>query len=220
MKLKYFVLAAFLSVALAKPALAAPSENVTFVKRTDILEDSSEHRRMHKSYALTAQLVGYTVAPIPAAGINFGMHLDRNSLVQVEASSGTLPYFFFNLNASTVGANYKRFFGNSFYGKIGVDYRSISISDINLFYTHEQGTIGEADSLVANLAIGNQWQWENFTLGCDWIGVNPPLAVLKTSYRTDTDLKASDRDELDRSWNQLAKVTSWQFLRFYLGASF
>jgi hypothetical protein len=221
MKLKYFVMAAFITVMTTAHAQAAQTKNVTLVKRTSILEDSSEHRRLKKDYSLTAQVTGFAVSPVPAAGVNFGFFLNRNSVLQAEFSKGTLPIYFFNMNATTLGANYKHFFGNSFYGKIGMDYRSISASDINTGYTKKSGTIGEAESLVANVAIGNQWQWENFTLGCDWIGINPPLAVLNTTYNTDnTDLSDSDRDQLNRSWEGVAKVTSYQFLRFYLGASF
>lgn len=219
MKFKHYVLATCLTLMAAVSAKAAPAENVTLVKRTSILEDSSEHRRMKKDYLLTGQLTGFAVAPIPAAGVNLGMYLNRNSIVQLEFSKGTLPYFFFNLNATTIGANYKHFFGNSFYTKLGVDYRSISISDIDLLYTKQSGTIGEAETIVGNAAIGNQWQWENFTMGCDWIGVNPPLTVLNTKYDS-ANLNDSDKNDLDRSWNNVAKVTSWQFLRFYLGASF
>ena len=220
MKLKYFVMTAFLTAMATVNAQAARSENVTLVKRTSILEDSSEHRRMNKDYTLTAQLTGFAVSPVPAAGVNFGLFLDRNSMLQAEFSKGTLPIYFFNMNATTLGANYKRFFGNSFYGKIGMDYRSISASDIHTGYTTQSGTIGEAESVVANLAIGNQWQWENFTMVCDWIGVNPPIAVLKTTYNPGTNLNDSDRADLEKSWNNIAKVTRYQFLRFYLGASF
>lgn len=219
MKFKYYVLVTCLTFMAAVSAKAAPTENVTLVSRTSILEDSSEHRRMGKDYLLTWQLVGFAVAPIPSAGINLGMYLNRNSIVQLEFSKGTLPYFFFNLNATTIGANYKHFFGNSFYTKLGFDYRSISVSDIDLLYTKQSGPIGETETIVGNAAIGNQWQWQNFTMGCDWIGINPPLAVLSTKHET-TSLNDPDNDQLDRSWNNLAKVTSWQFLRFYLGASF
>lgn len=220
MKLKYFALATSLSLFMSLAAHAAKTENVTLVQRNSVLEDSSEHMRMNKDYLLTAQLTGFTVAPIPAAGVSAGMYLNRNSLVQLDFTQGTLPYFFFNLKATTVGVNYKHFYGNSFYTKLGVDYRSISISDINLLYYEQTGDVGTAETLVGNAAIGNQWQWQNFTIGCDWIGVNPPLVVLSTKYQASSDLSQSDRDDMDRSWNNVAKVTSWQFLRFYLGASF
>lgn len=153
MKLKYFVLTTLLTVTVN--AQAAQSENVTLVKRTSILEDSSEHHRMNKNYTLTAQLTGYAVSPVPAAGVNFGLFLGRNSILQAELSKGTLPFWFFNMNATTLGANYKHFFGNSFYGKVGADYRSISASDIDTGYTRQSGIFGEAQSIVANVAIGN-----------------------------------------------------------------
>lgn len=58
-------------------------------------------------------------------------------------------------------------------------------------------------------------------MGCDWFGINPPVAVLKTTYNTgSSNLNDSDRANLEKSWNNVAKVTSYQLLRFYLGASF
>lgn len=220
MNFKSYVLGASLTLLTAISAMGAPAQNVTLVKKMSVLEDSSEHNRMGKNYLLTAQIAGSAVAPVPAAGINFGMYVSRNGIAQIEYSKGTLPYFFFNLNASTLGANYKHFFGNSFYTKIGVDHRSISISDINLFgYTANQYGSNEAQSLVGNFAIGNQWQWENFIMGCDWIGINPHLTTLKATYDT-TGMSAKDKKDLDESWDKIAKVTSTQFLRFYLGASF
>lgn len=220
MNFKSYILSASLSLLTALSAMGAQAENVTIVKQTAIYEGSSEHNRMGKEFLLSAQVAGFTVAPIPSVGINAGMYLNRNDIIQIEASFGTLPYFFFNLKSRTLGANYKHFFGNSFYTKIGVDHRTISISNINLFgYSDSNNSANEAQSLVGNFAIGNQWQWENFTVGCDWIGANPHLATLKANYDT-TGISDANKKELDESWDRLAKVTSAQFLRFYLGASF
>lgn len=212
-------LLAALILLLSFSAKAELTENVTIVKRSNVLENSSEHLRMTNTYLLTAQLIGFAVAPIPASGLNAGLYIDRNSIVQLEYSKGTLPYVFFDLHATTFGANYKHFYGNSFYTKVGIDYRNISVSTNDFFLTKEQENVGTAETVVGNLAIGNQWQWNNFTMGCDWIGINPQIAVLRAHYDT-TGMNEEDRNDIDYSWNKLAKVTSWQLLRFYLGASF
>lgn len=220
MKFQFAFVSLGLSLMVALPVLGAPEENLMIVPRTkQILEDSSEHRRSEKNYLLTAQLAGSAVAPVPAAGVTVGKYLDRNSIVELEGTKGVRPYVMFDLGATTVGLNYKRFFGNSFFAKLGVVYRKISLSNIDLFYYQNPSTIGSAESLNASLAIGNQWQWENFTLGCDWIGVNPTVSVLKANYDT-TGIRQEDKKELDESWEKLAKVTSWQLLRFHIGASF
>lgn len=78
-----------------------------------------------------------------------------------------------------------------------------------------------AKSAVLDLAIGNKWQWSNFTLGCDWIGVMVPIAQIskKDDLTDDGSLSRSDQNHKDTA-NELAKVTNLQFLRFYLGVAF
>ncbi len=192
--------------------------------------DSSAANREGKVFGITAQLLGSTVAPTAGFGLTFAYHFTGNDLMQVELTDGVYNYsdksvllepLKFKLSAQTAGANYKRFFGNSFYGKFGADYRKISLSDVavgNFRYTPSE--IGSAESLAASVAIGNQWQFDYFTIGCDWFGVMAPVATLNIKSNTENIKNANDKRDIEDAWNQIASVTSYQVLRFYMGATF
>lgn len=72
------------------------------------------------------------------------------------------------------------------------------------------------------MKVGNQWQWSNFTIGCDWLGVMVPVAVLKIDDRfgNTTGISDSSRKSLDDAWMTLGKTTSVMLTRLYVGASF
>lgn len=79
-------------------------------------------------------------------------------------------------NVSNVAAQYKFFLGNSFYLAPEIFY-------LNYFRKYANRRL---TSIGAGLKIGNQWQWEHFTLGVDWIGVGENVAYFKrdNSYGT------------------------------------
>ena len=88
------------------------------------------------------------------------------------------------LKGSAVSGLYKRFFGNSFYAGAGLDF-----SKVEGTYYISRDVLGTDDNLETDLGhyaktsldlrIGNQWQWNNFTLGTDWVGLLLPLNVEK-----------------------------------------
>lgn len=56
------------------------------------------------------------------------------------------------------------------------------------------------------LRLGNEWQWQNFTMGCDWFGLNHSLIKVKNTF-------PNTRFGIDQ------ELTA-AFLNFYLGYSF
>ena len=199
-------------------------ENVTVVKRNSVIEDSSAYNRMNKDVTISYQLVGFAVGGIPSNGLNVGYFLNRNAILQLEYTDGKLSFTDFDIKARTIGANAKYFFGNSFYGKGGVAYRSVGVYNLECIKC-KSGTnridLGSADSVAAEISIGNQWQWDNFTLGCDWLGAMVPVTTTKVANNASAaGVDADTNRELDDIWNRIGKTTSIQLLRFYLGASF
>ena len=82
-------------------------------------------------------------------------------------------------------------------------------------------SIQESD-IGATFAIGNAWQWENFQIGCDWIGVHLPAIYLQKKYSNENvDLTSADSVERRRNYfRNTATMLNVQGLRFYLGAAF
>lgn len=207
-------------------AIAKVSESrskAEIYERYEKPDTSSLAQRQGKVGYLSVQPLGFAVFPVPSIGLNGGFYLDSNRLVQIEASRGKLPFDFFAIDAESLGVNLKYFVGNSFYLKGGGAYRTIAINNVECAACSPgfNRNWGSAKTIAGEFAIGNQWQWENFTLGCDWIGVMVPLTTAGVDpLPSSTSLGRREREELDRSWQQLAKSTSTSFLRFYLGASF
>lgn len=205
---------------------------------------TSEMNREDKRWEATFQPIGFSVLPIPSMGLNAGYYLNPDLIIQLELSSGQSDLavksssdtssISSDITAKTVGVNAKYFTGNSFYFKGGLAYRQIGLKNLN--YTSGVSTLssssasqtkisisdmGSVDSAAAELSIGNQWQWSTFTIGCDWLGVMVPLAVVKIDDRiTTSGMSSADRKSLQDAWTTLGKATSVQIGRFYLGASF
>lgn len=188
-----------------------------------VYKNSSEHNRMNKKWTAQWQLFGVGPNGTAEGAIIAGYHLDRNSVVQIEVGSGGTSgnsIFIddqYEFSGSTVGLHYKKFFGNSFYAKMGVDYRSVTYKYKYAFGGGEESFSG--DSLAAGLVIGNQWQWQNFTLGCDWIGLSVPFA---STVKSET-VAGNDsyyRDELDKAQQKYLRNGFAQGLRFYMGYTF
>ncbi|HWU43533.1 MAG TPA: hypothetical protein VN132_08850 [Bdellovibrio sp.] len=194
---------------------------------TIVFRDSSEQYRMNKKFTAQWQVVGVGPTGTIQAGLTLGMFLSRNDLVQVEWAHGSNEV---NDNALTtwsivrataegtsVGVNYKHFAGNSFYFKGGVDYRTISY-EYNDSWSPEVYNF-KGRGVDASFLIGNQWQWDNFTLGCDWVGITVPLSHEITEEKI-TSSQVGTNSDLKKAEDHYLKNAIAQGLRFYMGLSF
>lgn len=120
----------------------------------------------------------------------------QNSAGNVETTSTVdLPE---STRAISLGDRY--FIGNSFNVLGSIYWKQHSKFDRSTNRTYVFKDFG------AGLSIGNEWQWENFTMGCDWFGLNHSLVKISntfpaTNYFLDQEL-------------------TMNFLKFYLGYSF
>jgi hypothetical protein len=77
----------------------------------------------------------------------------------------------------------KKFESNSFYYKPEIYTRTQEFvhstsSSSSVLLSKETAFINDVG---VSFKIGNQWQWENFTLGCDWIGITRSMTASKIS---------------------------------------
>ncbi len=190
--------------------------------------------RVGKHFLLSGQLVGVGPGLASGFGLTAGYFLNRNQLLQAEVISGSLENHGLDharTRSQSVGAHFKHFLGNSFYYRTGLDYLKVE-SDRAVYsrvtvYPYNGSSIVESESsgqftgsmFGATLAIGNQWQWENFTMGCDWIGLTAPLSTqIASESFTANDFRA--KDDLTSDEKLFLKDNKLHLLRFYLGASF
>ncbi len=192
-----------------------------------VVRDSSAFHRMNKSYSINYIATGLGPVLFGNTGLSLGFFIDHKSEVDLEFITGRIRNSSYTTSDSEVktnsfGLHYKRFNGNSFYYRTGVDYRYVDYSytyrDFSNTTTIIEKNVFKGSALTATFAIGNQWQWENFTLGCDWIGIALPFASQVDSESTTgtTPNPTALKDEQDAFLKKSAAL----FLRFYLGASF
>lgn len=215
-------------LAFALVPLNASADEVQIIDKPQaIFRDSSEHNRMNKNFSLTYMAFGVGPNRAGSIGGTASLFLNRNSSIDFEYVSGRPLYtnWFswsdYDVQTSSYGIHYKQFTGNSFYFRVGADYRTVkyryTLRDI---FTTEVTSINrfEGDSVTATFLIGNQWQWENFTLGCDWIGIALPVTSRISSESVSGSSPNSIYMKDDQDW--LVKNPASIGLRFYLGASF
>ncbi len=201
----------------------------------EIEQDSSQFNRIDKSFQVVGILTGYGPNPTTSAtGLQAGYFLNREMLLLVEATSGKRGNFFSSsiyeddTKGQTFGVHFKHHTGNSFYYKTGLDYRKIDYR-----YSYQSSINGDesisfnGDSVAATFQIGNQWQWDNFTMGCDWVGISVPLTHNTNNEYISPGAQASDstglsnyyRKKLDDNISSVSKDSAATLLRFYLGFS-
>lgn len=216
--------------------LAATEEEVVVVKRSakEIYADSSEANRIDKKFDIHYTLIGVDANSVSGQGLTFGYFVDRNKQILVEAKSGkgaVTRYRYESYNGISkewstdaqikqVGFHYKHFVGNSFYYRVGGDYRTVDYKyDLSgSFFNDVSSSSFKSTAIIGSFVIGNQWQWENFTLGCDWIGLAAPLTYSISGDKTPT--SASEKADFDSDKKLYVTDSSGILLRFYLGASF
>lgn len=223
-----------LSLITASSALAAQEQNVTIVTRPHdvVFAQTSEFHRMNKSIQLLVQPAGVNPTGQAGSAVSAGYFISRNSMIQVDVTDSKnnedwgSVFHSYRISTSSVGAHYKQFFGNSFYVRGGVDFRKVDYnrsfnytSGLGSSYDSSSVSKFQGESTALSLVIGNQWQWDNFTIGCDWIGITAPVASsVSESLTGDIDAYDRSRQKEDKEW--LVTRTTGQGLRLYLGASF
>lgn len=233
MKLKLTCLLCVLSqMFFAFSALGATrDDDVVIIKQQPkaVFANSSEHNRIGKTIVLTGQLFGGGPSASSGQGATVGFHLDRNRLVQFEALWGGTGNLFYLVGGKTTvrsaGVHFKHFVGNSFYYRTGLEYKTVDYN-YNYTFVYTNGYDRESfsgNALGAAVVIGNQWQWENFVLGCDWIGITAPFTSQVTAQESSSSLNGSSSSESTSLYSyqdRLLKEPYFHFLRFFLGASF
>jgi hypothetical protein len=125
-----------------------------------------------------------------------------------------------SVSGQSLGLGIKNFIANSFYYTGSLNYRQIEYSEAENFgsiYDYAYDFSGNATT--GDFSIGNQWHWQNFTLGCDWIGLSVPLASSIDSETVSGNI-AEAQDNLDYAQSNFLKSFTVRLLNFYLGASF
>lgn len=194
---------------------------------------SSGYNRAGKQYQLTAILTGVGPSYSSTTGLSLGYFLDRDKMLLIEGTGKSTTrrettWFStsrstYDINSESLGIHFKHFVGNSFYYRAGVDYRKLGYDYQNNFSNTTEQISFSGDSVALNFQIGNQWQWDNFTLGCDWVGLSMPISSNVKDKSLNTAAQADAvyyNNKIEDDSTLYIKNTNLNLLRFYLGASF
>lgn len=125
--------------------------------------------------------------------------------------------------SKSIGFHIKQFVGNSFYYKIGVDANSLKYRVTWTDGSHQAGEYSfNGSSTTLGFQIGNQWQWENFTFGFDWIGCYVPLWYNTSDLERNSVASANSNIDkvIDDDINETLNKTKLIILKITLGWSF
>lgn len=211
---------------------APPAEAPSSVPVASESLHPSEDAREGKSFQLNVQLFGIGPAATSSAGFQFGFFIDRNRLFQLETMSGSSSFsgstsvnsvevssYSGTKNARSFGAHYKRFVSNSFYWRAGAEYISQHIKRDYKGTGYTGSYDIEITRLAGTFVIGNQWQWDNFTLGCDWFGVTAPISSQITSETISGSRYDGIEGDIEIDRKGFIILNNLNLLRFYLGFS-
>lgn len=183
-------------------------------------DGTSSRNREGKRVMLTAQPVGFGPSVITTQGLTAGFFLNPDSIIQLDfVGNNDIEY-----NDETdwkvraLSVSLKQFIGNSFYVKPGIEHRWVredySNPGSNEFWGYKGNMTG------VSFSIGNQWQINNFTLGCDWFGFTQSFLHERTESYTRGSNLGSSQAELEEEADDSLKGMTFKLAHFYLGISF
>ncbi len=159
---------------------------------------SNEKEREGKRYGVSlgafVKYSGYS-----SQSIQFDYYYDQNNLIGLGYTHVPENIDFHYYKADVFDVSWKHFTSDTFYITSSLYYRDAEEETsqtyrFSLFYDEDFGVTTNTaryQDMGVGLTIGNQWQWENFNISCNWIGVNQSLVTL-----------SNDRDERDTDFRK------------------
>lgn len=137
---------------------------------------TSEMNRQDKSFEINGLVAGVGIDKTQEGGFVLGYYLNPQSIIEFDFGVGEDGDDLDITKKRThyAGIMFKRFFGNSFYARGGFKYHYMNaLTD----YAYGNGYEYKGERFSGVFAVGNQWQWKNFTFGIDWISVSGPISA-------------------------------------------
>lgn len=167
-----------------------------------VVTDESKMQRENKKYLINASLFGVSFLTF-SSSLEFGYYLSIDEILSLQLTglNDRNSIEGQSEDGFAVELGYKMFVSNSFYIKPELYYRAQN-REVEYDYLIDRYEFKDFKDIGIFFKIGNQWQWDNFTIGCDWLGIGRTVLALEDSD-----------DYFDRS----AEIS---YLNFYLGMSF
>lgn len=187
---------------------AFASDNQTLITQNQ--KRNSFQNRTESDYELLAG-IGIAYSMLDGLSFTAGKYLNEDTVLELEIFAGNddeetnSPKSIFGLSV-----NAKKFVGNSFYIRPGLFYGNYKEENTRPEILEDERSSFRRSDLGVSFMIGNQWQWEAFSMGVDWFGVQYGALNLSKSGKADWGDFLIDQ----KHW------VSFTLLRLNLGASF
>jgi hypothetical protein len=115
------------------------------------------------------------ITPVADTGFLVSRYKNENELLEAFVGFLDTDDTEYKRKSFLAEIGYRYFLGNSFNMKGTFGYRKISwmgYRSIDSIANNERDERKYRESISSTVSIGNQWQWENFTLTWDYIGIN------------------------------------------------
>lgn len=180
--------------------------------------DSSSNRS-NKSAYVAYDAIGLTLMPV--AGPRLGYFVSKDFVAEAGFATGDAKLGDFEANKKIIEIKAKKFFGNSFYidGGLGYETWDVSYSVIADTGSDTRNLSGSVQNTGIAMHLGNQWQWDGFTMGCDWVGYFMSLNTA-TSFSSESGVSEERKQEEEDDAKQTFAGSSPHITRFYVGWAF
>lgn len=154
-------------------------------------EPDSQTRRTEGNYKYQLN-IGYASIEYVGTGaltVGLGYVLSPKSMISLKYANqnGSMDGDASKMRSLTLG--YRYFTGNSFNIMPAIYYRRSNTEYFRtgIFTNTRQRSTLIYEDVGVGLRIGNEWQWENFTLGADWFGLNAKVIQINKEKYTSSD---------------------------------
>ena len=167
---------------------------------------------------------GYVAGSVGALGIGVaaGLYLDSDTRIDAQLARHDYSFLGRRTESSEMKLEVQKFLSTTFYLSGGLTYQDIESSDRDYFFdldaTYDYD--GTANLLGLHVSIGNEWQWESFSLGAEWFGLLQPLVTESSIKFAKEDPDSTYQPAREAEFENDVKEISPFGLNLFIGVSF
>lgn len=193
---------------------------LTTIAKSEPVATSADERSKMKVYAGAEG--GSAIVPFATGGAVLGAYVGQDWLINANYTEGSADVDNVDLKWNYTEVRAKRFFGNSLFVNFGVGQRRYEFDMDATQIGGGEDVHLEAESMNSglSLSVGNQWQWRNVSVGCEWLGAYIPFARHSSAPQSQASADADDQKTFRDLFDELAEKPHLSALRVQLGLSF
>lgn len=193
--------------------------------------ESSRENRGDGRYTLLLQPFGLGEGIQTAGRLEYAQTAQKHFGLMYQSGEELSDLFdTYSAHSNLLAVYAREFVGNSFYLEAGLATHQKHVRTLDYTYDFRaNGSLGVAyyeeqkytrSDFGVLFGIGNQWQWENFTLGCEWVGAYVPIGAAGFASKAQRHYDNGLIEDVSPNKRNNKMVTSLRALNFALGWQF